>query len=330
MKLTFANVGYGEAILVQTEDPSCRGGQFTMVIDGGSGEAEEFAGSTSGRMPFIDFLRRQNVKHVDLLVNTHIHEDHTCGLLPVAEAFDLQQFWQTLPAEYYRSMRELDAAGADTPSGRKFLQAINDYRKICGTAADKGCRIVQMTASEEPFTLAPGLTLRVLAPSEKKAAYLLELLEDIRKAEDTEELTAVRNRADAAMNNLSLILLLEYGGRRILLPGDTNRDGYGEIGADLQADIFKVGHHGQKDGVSRDLFRRIRPSHVICCASSDRRYESAAPQILQMMREEGAALYFSDCPDVPPWTDGVKPHNALTFTVSPEGDIAAAYDGPLS
>ena len=326
LKLTFANVGYGEAILVQAEDSTCQDGVFTMVIDGGSGEAEEFADSRSGRMPFMDFLRDQQISHIDLLVNTHIHEDHTCGLLPAAEYYRPRMFWQTLPEEYYLSMHELDAGAADTPSGRKFLQAINDYRAICRTVSESSGVIAKKCASGESVTLSPGLTLRVLAPTEEKAAFLLELMEDIRKAEGEEALREARNRADAAMNNLSLILQLEYAGRRILLPGDTNREGYGDTDADLHADIFKVGHHGQKDGISRELFRRIRPSYVVCCASSDRRYESAAPQILQMMREEGAALYYSDCPDVPPWTDGVKPHHALTFTISPEGGISVVYD----
>lgn len=326
MKLTFANVGYGEAILLQVPDARRSDGMFVMLIDGGSGEEEEFAGSSTGRRPLIDFLHRKGIGHLDLLVNTHIHEDHTCGLLPAAKEYDPVEFWQTLPAGYYRSMRDLDAAGADTPSGRKFLQSINDYRTICGILEGKGCRILQKAASEETAEPADGLKITILAPAKAKEDFLLELMEDIQKAETEEELRKARNRADAAMNNLSQMLLLEYGGRRILLPGDTNMNGYGEIADDIRADIFKVGHHGQKDGISLELFRKIRPSYVICCASSDRRYESAAPQILQMMEEEGAQLYFSDCPQVPPWTDGIlRPHTELTFTISPDGEIQAAY-----
>ena len=34
---------------------------------------------------------------------------------------------------------------------------------------------------------------------------------------------------DASMNNFSLILRLTFGKTRILLPGDTNRAGYGGI-----------------------------------------------------------------------------------------------------
>ena len=42
MKLTFVNVGYGEAMLLECPDPSRPGGVFTALIDGGSAEASEF------------------------------------------------------------------------------------------------------------------------------------------------------------------------------------------------------------------------------------------------------------------------------------------------
>lgn len=59
---------------------------------------------------------------------------------------------------------------------------------------------------------------------------------------------------DGGMNNFSLMLRLTFGSVRILLPGDTNRAGYGDIPPEaLAADIFKVGHHGQLDGADAAL-----------------------------------------------------------------------------
>ena len=42
MTRTFCNVGYGEAVLVECPDPARPRGRFVMLLDGGSGEAEEF------------------------------------------------------------------------------------------------------------------------------------------------------------------------------------------------------------------------------------------------------------------------------------------------
>ena len=123
-----------------------------------------------------------------------------------------------------------------------------------------------------------------------------------------ERLTAL----DGAMNNYSLVLSLEYRGARALLPGDTNAAGYGEIPrALLTADLFKVGHHGQRDGANPELLAAIRPAAVVCCASSDRRYHSADPELLRMIAASGARLYFSDCPPVPEGIPAPPPHRAL-------------------
>ena len=49
LTVTFVNVGYGEAILLESPDPSKPDGVFTALIDGGSAEAEEYRDSATGR-----------------------------------------------------------------------------------------------------------------------------------------------------------------------------------------------------------------------------------------------------------------------------------------
>ena len=53
MTLTFFNVGYGEAVLVECPDPARPSGRFVMLLDGGSGEAEEFPPELPQRAPLI-------------------------------------------------------------------------------------------------------------------------------------------------------------------------------------------------------------------------------------------------------------------------------------
>ena len=84
LTVTFVNVGYGEAILLECPDPSRPGGMFTALIDGGSAEESEFADRTSGRLPVEEYLTKRGIRHLDLAVSTHIHEDHLCGLLRAA------------------------------------------------------------------------------------------------------------------------------------------------------------------------------------------------------------------------------------------------------
>ena len=84
LTVTFVNVGYGEAILLESPDPSKPDGVFTALIDGGSAEDSEFADRSSGRVRLEEYLEKRGIRRLDLAVSTHIHEDHLCGLLRAA------------------------------------------------------------------------------------------------------------------------------------------------------------------------------------------------------------------------------------------------------
>ena len=165
----------------------------------------------------------------------------------------------------------------------------------------------------------------MLAPSAQSADELESRCHDQFAERDGEAFFKKLDALDVRMNNFSLILRLDYRGTRFLLPGDTNRAGYGQIDpAVLRADLFKIGHHGQKDGADAALLEAVRPKAVVCCASSDRRYNSAHPDTLALVRDAGAGLYFSDQPQVPGFTDDLAPHGAVRFTVG-DGAFSAEY-----
>lgn len=323
MKLTFVNVGYGEAMVAECPDPRCRDGVFVLVIDGGGAEPEEFADRSTGRLPLAEFLERRGIGHIDCMAATHIHEDHTCGLLPAAERLAPGCLWHTLPPAAWRAAHPLDVSLARSPSQSKFLRALNDYRSLCAAVEDRGGALRTLGAGEDG-ELCPGLRFRVLAPSAHQAAELEELYRALYRESAPEALLERLSDLDARMNNFSLMLLLDYRGTRLLLPGDTNALGYGGVASeDLRAHLFKVGHHGQRDGADERLAAAVAPEAVVCCASSDRRYNSADPEVLGLLRDRGAALYFSDCPHVP--GEEVPAHQALEFTLAPGGRWSARY-----
>lgn len=322
MKLTFVNVGYGEAILLECPVDGNR--PYVMLIDGGSAEPAEYADAASGRIPLTEYLRKNGQDHIDLLVSTHTHEDHICAALRVTRMLPPQELWQTLPPAFYRQTRPLDPQLGTTLSHHKFLQALNDYADLCALVEEHGGQVRQLLACQEPLTPCPGLHISVLGPQSAQAEELETRLRALYQEQDHDVFLQKLTDLDARMNNFSLMLLLDWHGTRILLPGDTNRLGYGGISPKaLRADLFKVGHHGQIDGADQILLDAIRPQAVVCCASSDRRYNSAHPDLLKSMQDQGIALYFSDCPPVPGTT--VPPHHALTFTVGEAGAFTAEY-----
>ena len=317
MELTFVNVGYGEAMLIRCPDPTRPSGQFVMVIDGGGGEAGEYAENQTGRVPMADWLADEGLDHIDVMAFTHIHEDHISGLPAVMERWRPGRLWQTLPAGFYKTMPAFAPFPGIDVSQDKFRRALNDYRAMC---AQMDGRIETLTAGWR-CRPCPELTVEALAPSRPRAAALEDAVRALCAGASEPDFPAKLSRLDGAMNNFSLILTLEYRGARILLPGDTNRAGYGDIDpAALRAEIFKVGHHGQIDGADEALLDAVRPRAVVCCASSDRRYNSAHPDTLALMEARGAKMWYSDCP-VPV----APPHRALTFSIGGAGAIEARY-----
>ena len=322
MKLTFVNVGYGEAMLIECPDPNCIDGTFVMIIDGGSAESEEYIGSTTGRVPFSAYLAERGIRHIDLMVSTHIHEDHLCGLLPAAQLVLPNGYWRALDANGLR-MKMLDLKLAETVSHRKFMNALNDSYQLLELLASGGSQTVSMHAGDSG-ELCEGLRYTVLAPDFERCVQLRDKLQALYDEEDPEEFVRKLDELDRGMNNYSLILMLDYKGTRILLPGDTNSQGFGNIQpGDLQAHIFKIGHHGQRDCADSDLLEKVQPKAVVCCASSDRRYDSAYPQMLAMIAYSGAQLWFSDCPVVD--NTKIPPHRALVFSIGADGDFSAEY-----
>ncbi|MBD9067995.1 MAG: hypothetical protein EGP70_00060 [Butyricicoccus sp.] len=292
MRLTFINVGYGEAIFIDAPDENRPDGRFYAMIDGGSAEDSEFLDGASGRIRAEAFL--SSLPRLDLAVSTHIHEDHLCGLYRVCRDHPPAVLRQTLPPGFYRTLHPLGDASAQNAAG-------------------------------DTLTLAPGLTAEVLAPTKTRADALLAAMRGLYATpQGIPEFREKLDALDGGMNNFSLMLRLTFGSVRILLPGDTNRAGYGGIPPEaLAADIFKVGHHGQLDGADAALLQSVRPKFAVCCASSDRRYNSAHPETMRLLKESGAALYFSDCPPV----DGqsIPPHRALEFTICADGAVSARY-----
>lgn len=90
-----------------------------------------------------------------------------------------------------------------------------------------------------------------------QARWLLAELRRVR----AEQLLSIVRILDNAMNNTSVILLLEIAGRRFLFPGDAQIENWAfalsqpEVRARLAGvDLYKVGHHGSLNATPRTLW----------------------------------------------------------------------------
>ena len=315
-QVTFINVGNGDAILVEVPNGNCREGRFVMLIDGGSNENVEYEETATERIRAAEYLEQKGVGHIDIMVCTHIHEDHTCGLLPVAKKWLPGELWQPFPMETVSMMKYLWMK-AETESGNKIIATLNDFHKLTTYVKENGGKVLQKT----PF-MGRSERVEVLGPS----AAALERENEWMKELYGEGHTELLPEMDRYMNSASLLLRFTCGGKTFLFTGDTEKDCYKDCMEKIRADVFKIGHHGQENSLSREVLQAVSPKAAVICVSSDRRYESGSPVVLQMLAEAGVRTYYSDCPAVPPYTDGVTAHRAVVFQVGKDETLQVAYE----
>lgn len=100
-------------------------------------------------------------------------------------------------------------------------------------------------------------------------------------------------------NNNSVVIRLDYGKVSMLLTGDIELEGQGELIAshrDLESQVLKVSHHGSSDGTTLELIRLVRPEYVVISVGADNEYGHPHRKTLRMLSQErtGAQLFRTD------------------------------------
>nr|WP_319487710.1 ComEC/Rec2 family competence protein [uncultured Caproiciproducens sp.] len=97
-------------------------------------------------------------------------------------------------------------------------------------------------------------------------------------------------------NNNSIVLKLTYGRTRFLLMGDAEKEEETDLiagGADLSADVLKVGHHGSSTSTTEALLNAVKPKWAAISVADD---SNGLPkkEVLKRLLSAGAAVYRTD------------------------------------
>ena len=100
----------------------------------------------------------------------------------------------------------------------------------------------------------------------------------------------------SSTNNNSIVLKLTYGKTRFLLMGDAEKEEEHDLiesGADLSAEVLKIGHHGSSTSTTDALLNAVKPAWAAISVAGD---SNGLPkkEVLKRLLSAGAAVYRTD------------------------------------
>ena len=239
-KLRVTAIDVGQGDSTLIQTPAGR----TILIDGGG--AGDQAGADAADVgakivvPFLNFL---GIGRLDVLVLTHPHGDHVGGLAAVLRSVEVGTVLDGTRLPY------------PSPAYAQFLALVHG-KSIPYARAVRGMTL----------DMGDGVTLRVLNPPPSTAFGTAAAFGT--------------GADDAAINNYSASLLVQYGRTRFVLTGDAENEAEVAMlaaGDDLACDVLKAGHHGSKNATGADWLSRLKPRQAVISCGRHNHFGHPAP-----------------------------------------------------
>lgn len=306
LELFFIDVSQGDSILIQMPEDR------RILIDGGQGnEAHDFI-RNKYRLDkpdnFIDF---------DAIVATHSDADHTQGLIPILEdpKIAVKRFYHN---GLFRRKNESEDPGpkvgdriyelvdrpklTDPPElaslMKKIVKAVEKAKQNLPKVIDEMKKLERwkgrIDLPNEGFVFNRLDAADGYLPPYNDPAKLMKIrvLWPAARREKGKISYGYYGSVGTTVNGNSIVLLLEYGERRILLTGDLNTESmddilkfYRQSGQQpenvLRADVYKAAHHGSQH-FSLPFLKTVRPSAAVISSGDDRNDVHGHPRAVLM------------------------------------------------
>ncbi|MBO5302758.1 MAG: MBL fold metallo-hydrolase [Lachnospiraceae bacterium] len=98
-------------------------------------------------------------------------------------------------------------------------------------------------------------------------------------------------------NENSIVIHLEHGENSFLLVGDAGEEEEKDIlstGRNIQADVYKVGHHGSKTSTSAEFLEAVQPEYAVISVGEDNRYGHPSAEVLNQLRAQDIEVFRTD------------------------------------
>lgn len=297
MQVHFINVGYGEAILVTGDDS-------TILIDGGTNRTEEY--EHPGCIRTADYLKKIGISKIDLVIITHIHDDHIGGIPEVIRNFPVSQVWINVRPDMpnMELIHQFDSVIKGNLSGMLFRNALESYAELLEECGRRGIPVLQKGKEDGFLSFAEGFDIELLTPGKQMQMETRDAYDRLFAEKEIGKAEALFYVIDKLGNSTSISLRIKAGKTAVLLSGD-KVDGWEEIfqeyGSGLESQILKVTHHGQMDGLPQAMIEVAQPEIFVICSSADKRFNSAHPAVIDRARvflqekRKNGGVYITGC-----------------------------------
>jgi len=256
-----------------------RSDQVVVVIDGGIKESGE---------KLVNHIRKYyKTGQVNLVISTHLDADHSSGLTIVLENLKVDNLWMHRPWEHAQDIKDAFKNGRITGKNLKEsikkslenayeLEAIARRKKILisepfSDLSMEDTQLIILGPSKKFYeNLLPNFRetpepKEAVAWPEKLVIVVKEAIQWITEIWGNETLTDPEEGETSAENNTSVILLLQFDGKKFLFTSDA---GIGALnnainkaesfGIDLrEVGFLQIPHHGSKHNVGPTILNRI-------------------------------------------------------------------------
>lgn len=325
MDIKFLKANNGDSILISFQDGEDV--KRNILIDGGMPQTYYNSGQNSHGELYhtIEEIKRK-VENIDLLVLTHIDEDHIGGILKWID-FDeeahqlIKKVWfnsgKTI-AKYFNEKENedlnvyLDIFRTTETSVRqgKFFEEYIEYHNIW----DKEIIKIGKTANYK------GLIIKILSPNDlllerlqkeykkPKHKYYTEGSENdwsnhIVDFINQEEKTNFKFEKDSSLTNgSSIAFLLTFNKKNFLFLGDSHPDviltSLTELGFDkinpIKVELLKISHHGSCKNTSKELLEVIETNNYVISTSSESHNHPDKRTLSRIINKNpNATIYFN-------------------------------------
>lgn len=295
----FLDVGQGDGILIRTEQ------ETSILIDGGSTSNQRV-----GEYVLLPAIRYYGMSELDYVFVTHGDADHISGIEYLLNAEHIGVRIRNLVLAKYGDRQGL--ANIETLAKEKNINVV--YME----AGDK--------IQEKQNPDMAGLTLECLYPSgstleakqvvEREADSIAEAKQVAEReasgiTDDKKIAIGLDNAITANVpgegatgsglnaNDLSMVLLAKYDGRKILFTGDAGSMVEKRLILEKsillsETDALKVGHHGSHSASSKGFLQTTKPQYAIISCGKKNHYGHPHEETLMQLQTIGARVYRTD------------------------------------